>query len=172
MEAPSNEGLSLRTAEDAKIEGLPIVDLEVTDDRIEGHVFSGTYESAVAEMRAFRPELFAREVEEDESKDDTGLEKRAGAPVSLLPLLCLLLREIVVGLTPPLQVKCNWGGRIGSWNQCIDGMVSLGRAGDKWCVVKPSSCARVSCSYNCGMFLCNKVRPQMRQVSSMYLGMR
>jgi hypothetical protein len=115
MEAPSNEGLSLRTAENANIEGLPIVDLEVTDDRIEGRVFSGTYESAIAEMKAFRPEFFALEVEEDESKDDTGLDKREGAPVSIFFLLCSLPVECgsrcLLNLPVLDQMQLGWAHR-------------------------------------------------------------
>jgi hypothetical protein len=87
-------------AEDAKIEGLPIVDLEVIDDRIDGRVFSGTHESAVAEMKTFRPELFAREVEEDESKDDTDLDKREGAPVSILSYCAHYPPDVTVNTYP------------------------------------------------------------------------
>nr|XP_036588006.1 uncharacterized protein CTRU02_02018 [Colletotrichum truncatum]KAF6799147.1 hypothetical protein CTRU02_02018 [Colletotrichum truncatum] len=102
--AHNTDGLSIRTAEE--IEDMPIVDLQVIDERFGDQVFSGTYQSAVAQMKALKPELFADETED--VSVELGLEKRQGAPVS-----------------------CNWGERIGSWNQCIDGMVSLGRAGDK-----------------------------------------
>lgn len=40
-----DEGLSLRAAEDIDLDGLPIVDLWITNDRFDGQVFSGTLES-------------------------------------------------------------------------------------------------------------------------------
>lgn len=40
-----------------QLEDLPIVDLEVTDERFEGMVFIGTIESVYKQMKELKPEL-------------------------------------------------------------------------------------------------------------------
>lgn len=57
-------------------EDLPIVDLQVTDERFGDKVFTGTAESIYNQMRGERPELFANDTEI--SVEEASLEKRQG----------------------------------------------------------------------------------------------
>src|SRR5687767_2874735 len=65
------------------LEDLPIVDLEVTDERFEGMKFTGTAESIYHEMKALKPELFANETEVDLDLVN-GLEKRQSVSIRFL----------------------------------------------------------------------------------------
>lgn len=58
-------------------EDLPIVDLQVTDERFGDKVFTGTAESIYNQMKAEKPELFANETEI--SVEESSLEKRQGS---------------------------------------------------------------------------------------------
>lgn len=58
---PDENGWYIRRAEDMYLEDLPIVDLEVTDERFEGMTFTGTAESIYHEMKDLKPELFENE---------------------------------------------------------------------------------------------------------------
>jgi hypothetical protein len=80
-------GWYIRRAEDMHLEDLPIVDLEVTDERFEGMKFTGTAESIYHEMKGLKPELF-----ENETALETGttLDKRQSVSFGVI---CLLGRE-------------------------------------------------------------------------------
>ncbi|KAM5344067.1 hypothetical protein ACJ41O_012604 [Fusarium nematophilum] len=131
--APEERGWYFRRADDMHLEDLPVVDLEVVDERFEGMTFHGTAESIYQRMNELKPELFVNETEAN-ADEQGALEKRQGS------------------------LNCNWGDRIGSWNQCIEGSWYLERLGTSRCGVNAApACARVSCSNKCGVFLCNKL---------------
>ena len=58
---PEEQGWYLRRADE--MEGKPIMDLQVTDERFEGMTFSGTTKSIYNEMKALKPEIFTAEIE-------------------------------------------------------------------------------------------------------------
>ncbi|KAF4470790.1 hypothetical protein FALBO_2305 [Fusarium albosuccineum] len=132
---PEDKGWYIRRAEDIHLEDLPIVDLEVTDERFEGMTFTGTAESIVKEMKELKPELFANDTD---ASPESSLEKRQGS------------------------FNCGWyngiNDRVPQWMNCIEGVGYLQDLGTAWCGVNGSpACARVSCSRSCGIFLCNKL---------------
>jgi hypothetical protein len=56
------------------------------------------------------------------------------------------------------KFDCGWGSRVSNFpNQCLEGLRYLSGLGTRWCGAVRGACARVSCSTNCGMFLCNTV---------------
>ncbi|KAH7359963.1 hypothetical protein BKA66DRAFT_223298 [Pyrenochaeta sp. MPI-SDFR-AT-0127] len=122
------EGIVLRRAEEVHLENLPIVDLEVTDDRFPGLSLHGTVDKVYKELLELHPEAFGDKKGDLKARS---LEKRS--------------------------YNCGWGGNKISWGQCIDGMTHLMNLDRAWCVVGPRGCARVSCSHGCAMFLCNKL---------------
>ncbi|KAJ3529568.1 hypothetical protein NM208_g8765 [Fusarium decemcellulare] len=129
---PDDKGWFIRRADEMDLSDLPIVDLEILDERFKGVTFNGTAESIYKEMKELKPELFTNE------------------------------KVVASGEVGPLakrqsSINCNWGTRIGSWNQCIEGSFYLERLGTARCGVNAGACARVSCSHNCGVFLCNKL---------------
>lgn len=69
-------------------------------------------------------------------------------------IMCI---SCTVRLTSCNQVNCSWGAWVGQWNQCVEGMTYLRNLGGAQCGVNVGQCARVSCSHNCGIFVCNKV---------------
>ncbi|KAH7353893.1 hypothetical protein B0T11DRAFT_300960 [Plectosphaerella cucumerina] len=127
-------GWYIRRAEDMHLEDLPIVDLEVTDERFEGMKLTGTAESIYHEMKGLKPELF-----ENETALETGttLDKRQ-------------------------SLNCGWyngiNDRVNNWFSCIEGLTYLMNLGTSWCGVSAAPAfARISCSRGCGIFLCNKL---------------
>ncbi|KAI9147279.1 hypothetical protein HJFPF1_13318 [Paramyrothecium foliicola] len=141
---PDSEGWYLRRADEVNFEGLPIVDLEITDDRFEGVTFKGTVESVYEQMKELKPEIFANEtdIEVEEDQPPRSLEARQ-------------------------SINCGWynnpADRVGNWNWCIEGQSYLRRLDRAWCAVGAApACARVSCSGTCGMFLCNKINAPFR----------
>lgn len=79
------------------LENLPIVDLEITDDRFEGKTFTGTVESIYNEMKGLKPEMFADEVEFDAEALSSSFEKRQ-APVITKTSLFLLKQYGVIDM--------------------------------------------------------------------------
>ena len=70
------------TREEVEIEGIPIVDLEVEDDRFPGRVFVGTVESVIKQMEQLKPGLFDNATVVPElSSSDSVLEKRQSVSV-------------------------------------------------------------------------------------------
>ncbi|KAK5655283.1 hypothetical protein OQA88_5850 [Cercophora sp. LCS_1] len=63
------------------------------------------------------------------------------------------------------QVICSYINTIKYWgNECGEGygyLRNLG-GGNALCTTPAHSCARVSCSWGCGMFLCSKVNQEIR----------
>ncbi|KAI9148389.1 hypothetical protein HJFPF1_12221 [Paramyrothecium foliicola] len=142
----NDEGWVLRRAEDVYLEGLRVVDLEVTDERFPGVTFKGTAESIYKQIEALQPDFFLKEPEVDiDADDDVALEKRQGTAA-------------IVTLTNE-QIKCDWDGdNINAWSWCTEGMTYLRDAGRRgvMCHAGPGDCVRISCSHGCGMFFCNK----------------
>ncbi|RYP52640.1 hypothetical protein DL768_002290 [Monosporascus sp. mg162] len=133
---PEGQGWYLRRADEMDQEDLPIVDLEVTDDRHEGVTFYGTAQSIYEQIKELDPEAFANVTETSlDSLTARALEERQGS------------------------FNCGWGNLVGNWvTQCSEGLNYLRNLGTRWCGVNAApACARVSCSHNCGMFLCNKL---------------
>ncbi|KAH8585491.1 hypothetical protein B0O99DRAFT_748992 [Bisporella sp. PMI_857] len=129
---PDEQGWYLRRTNEIHLEGLPIVDLEVTDERFEGMTFRSSAESVYNEMKALKPELFANKTEA--VLNTASLEKRQSS------------------------FNCDWGGRWVTGSDCFEGVDYLIRLGTSWCGVNAApACARVSCSHGCGIFLCNKL---------------
>ncbi|KAI5860362.1 hypothetical protein GGS23DRAFT_581115 [Durotheca rogersii] len=61
------------------------------------------------------------------------------------------------------QYNCKIGKYVGNFNtQCVEGLLYLRRLGQSWCGAKARSCARVSCSHNCGMYLCSKLKKEKK----------
>ncbi|CAG9947826.1 unnamed protein product [Clonostachys rosea f. rosea IK726] len=59
--------------------------------------------------------------------------------------------------------NCNIGSYVGNvWSQCGEGFGYLWNLGKAWCGAKAKSCARVSCSHNCGMYLCSKLSKEKK----------
>jgi hypothetical protein len=54
-------------------------------------------------------------------------------------------------------INCSVGKYVGNiYTQCSEGIYYLRKLGRARCSAKPRSCARVSCSRNCGMYYCSK----------------
>ena len=77
MAVPEGQGWYLRRADEMHLEDLPIVDLEVTDDRFEGITFHGTAESVYNQMEELDPDVFANGT--GTALDPRSLEKREGS---------------------------------------------------------------------------------------------
>ncbi|EMR72908.1 hypothetical protein MGN70_001760 [Eutypa lata] len=61
------------------------------------------------------------------------------------------------------QYNCKIGSYVGNYEtQCAEGTVYLQKLGNAWCGAKAKSCARVSCSHNCGMYLCSKLTKEKK----------
>jgi hypothetical protein len=73
---PDENGWYLRRAEEMHLEDLPIVDMQVTDDRFGDKVFTGTVDTVYAQMRAEKPELFADETPVNAEALSISLAKR------------------------------------------------------------------------------------------------
>jgi hypothetical protein len=73
---PDENGWYLRRADEMHLEDLPIVDMQVTDDRFGNKVFTGTVDTVYAQMKAEKPELFADETPVDAEALSISLAKR------------------------------------------------------------------------------------------------
>jgi hypothetical protein len=73
---PDENGWYLRRADEMHLEDLPIVDMQVTDDRFGDKVFTGTVDAVYAQMKAEKPELFADEMPVDAGALSISLAKR------------------------------------------------------------------------------------------------
>ncbi|KAK5662484.1 hypothetical protein OQA88_8395 [Cercophora sp. LCS_1] len=58
-------------------------------------------------------------------------------------------------------LECGKGAPIREWRECYEGLNYLERIGDGLCEAAAFSCARVSCSHNCGMNICSKASKPM-----------
>ncbi|KAJ4246843.1 hypothetical protein NW762_013395 [Fusarium torreyae] len=135
---PEDEGLYIRSTEEMTFEGLPIVDLQITDDEnFPGVVFNGTVQSIVEQMEALKPGIFnpASSGSDNSELEASSLEKRQGT------------------------INCNWGKEKVLWSHCFEGMEYLRNLAGRRCGVGPAggACARVSCSHGCGIYLCNRL---------------
>ncbi|KAK3385264.1 hypothetical protein B0H63DRAFT_472630 [Podospora didyma] len=118
-------GLELRTADE--LNGLPITDMIFEGPITEG----GPVVNLTGTAQSIYERSFAPKSEVTGSDlDDRDLDTRAN------------------------DINCKQGSPV-NFSQCYEGISYLRRLGRAWCGAGPFSCARVSCSNDCGMFLCN-----------------
>ncbi|KAF2789385.1 hypothetical protein K505DRAFT_253443, partial [Melanomma pulvis-pyrius CBS 109.77] len=54
------------------------------------------------------------------------------------------------------KFNCGKGKEVGNYDtQCLEGWSYLRKLGNRMCGAKKNSCSRVSCSTNCGVYLCS-----------------
>ncbi|KAK3385265.1 hypothetical protein B0H63DRAFT_522609 [Podospora didyma] len=63
--------------------------------------------------------------------------------------------EVMLALWKAATVVECFSGVFVRFDQCLDGLGHLRQLGSAWCGASANSCSRVSCSNNCGIFLCN-----------------
>ncbi|KAK4220677.1 hypothetical protein QBC38DRAFT_378528 [Podospora fimiseda] len=59
------------------------------------------------------------------------------------------------------NVNCDWGSWVEDSNRCAEGFDYLRRLGTARCGAYANSCSRVSCSHNCGVWLCSSVNREI-----------
>ncbi|KAH7367410.1 hypothetical protein B0T11DRAFT_295224 [Plectosphaerella cucumerina] len=132
---PEEDSMALRRGEAATLDGFSIDSLEVKDERFGDRIFRGTAKEVYEEMNSLKPELFTEDFDNvvDDVSDGTSIAKRQG-------------------------YNCNWdnGSPVNSRRDCDEGLRYLRALGQAQCGANAGTCARVSCSWNCGMWLCNK----------------
>ncbi|KAF2010185.1 hypothetical protein BU24DRAFT_467660 [Aaosphaeria arxii CBS 175.79] len=131
---------NLYTREEAQSLGLPIVDLEWTGQVVEGGptvTLTGTAQSIYEEILKINPDFKSDEVEE------RGLEARQSDGT----------------------IQCGNAPYVTNYNrQCGEGISYLRRlgGGNGMCGTPAGVCTRVSCSNNCGMYLCSNSAKSVR----------
>ncbi|KAH6683770.1 hypothetical protein F5X68DRAFT_233817 [Plectosphaerella plurivora] len=132
---PDEDGMALRRGEETNLVGFSVDSLEVKDERFGDQIFRGTAKEIYEEMKNLKPELFTEELGNlvHDVSDGTSIAKRQGH-------------------------NCRWDNNrpIDSRRDCDEGLRYLRGLGQAQCGANAQTCARVSCSWNCGMWLCNK----------------
>ncbi|KAK5656037.1 hypothetical protein OQA88_5176 [Cercophora sp. LCS_1] len=69
------------------------------------------------------------------------------------------VEEPAVG-EPLGKLWCEFGRHV-QWSRCLEGYDYLRKLGSAKCIAKGMTCARVSCSWKCGMFLCSETEKEV-----------
>lgn len=85
---PDGNSLVVCSEKEPRFEGLQLVDLTVTDERVEGRIFRGTIEPICEEMKALKLELFVKGVliSVNDDVDGKGLISPSVSPYDSLGL--------------------------------------------------------------------------------------
>ncbi|RAR15509.1 secreted protein [Stemphylium lycopersici] len=116
------------------VDHMAVGHLEVIDPRFPGVTFAGTAQSVSEQIMALEPETLPDvDVDNMEIAQPRSLHGRS-------------------------SINCNWGGAILGRKSCNDGSNALTELGSDKCCVRGelNHCALISCSYKCGVYLCNK----------------
>ncbi|WYZ45033.1 hypothetical protein EsH8_VIII_000349 [Colletotrichum jinshuiense] len=143
LAVPSEKGVFYRSAEEMKDELLPLSEMIFTGPVTVGGpnvTLHGDASSIYEQILAINPEFDASAFEGPASGSSEGsLEARQN------------------------NWNCNNGAYVERYySQCAASITRLISLGTSYCSVAASTCARVSCSNNCSMYLCNN---QFTQVS-------
>ncbi|KAK1979338.1 hypothetical protein LZ30DRAFT_726557 [Colletotrichum cereale] len=150
LAAPSEKGYHYRSAEEMKDEMLPLSEMTFTGPVTVGGPnvtlhgdASSIYEQVLALNPAFDAKAFGGSVTED--TDSVSVERSLDTR----------------------QATGNWDCNSGVfveryYSQCANAINHLITLGTSYCSVAASTCARVSCSNSCSIYLCNN---QFSQVS-------